>query len=74
MGIKTYGQNHIDTLGLSYRNGRRALYAVEMRIRIYPQSEYGGKRSIILGAPFLNGLNSVFDADRNSISSGNLAL
>lgn len=40
----------------------------------YPLEDFGGKGFIILGALYLNGLNSVFDADRWSISFGNRAL
>ncbi|CAO2648279.1 Nn.00g075460.m01.CDS01 [Neocucurbitaria sp. VM-36] len=53
-------------------------YLIEVYDKVYKQmkcvsgffnlSEYGDKGFIILGAPFLNGLYSVFDADRKSIS------
>ncbi|KAF2180780.1 acid protease [Zopfia rhizophila CBS 207.26] len=55
-------------------------YLIEMHDKLYKQlkcvsgfynlSRYGDKGFIILGATFLNGLNSVFDADRKSISFG----
>ncbi|KAF2183623.1 acid protease [Zopfia rhizophila CBS 207.26] len=59
-------------------------YLIEVYDKAYKQlkcvsgffnlSEYGDKGFIILGAPFLNGLHSVFDANRKSISFGNRPL
>ncbi|KAH3943339.1 hypothetical protein HBH98_001040 [Parastagonospora nodorum] len=40
----------------------------------FPLEQYGDKGFIILGQPFLNGLHSVFDADRKSISFANRPL
>jgi hypothetical protein len=40
----------------------------------FPLEEYGEEGFIILGQPFLNGLYSVFDADRKSISFANRPL
>ncbi|KAH7378208.1 aspartic peptidase domain-containing protein [Pyrenochaeta sp. MPI-SDFR-AT-0127] len=40
----------------------------------FPLGEYGDEGFIILGQPFLNGLYSVFDADRKSISFANRPL
>ena len=40
----------------------------------FPLERYGDKGFIILGQPFLNGLYSVFDADRLSISFANRGL
>lgn len=59
-------------------------YLIEVYDKVYRQlkcvsaffnlSEFGDKGFIILGAPFLNGLYSTFDADRKSISSVNRPL
>ncbi|KAJ4375393.1 aspartic proteinase precursor [Neocucurbitaria cava] len=59
-------------------------YLIETYDKVYKQlkcvsgfwglQEYGDKGFIILGAPFLNGLHSVFDADRKSISFANRPL
>lgn len=40
----------------------------------YPMGEFGHDGLIILGHPFLNGLHSIFDADRRSISFANRPL
>jgi hypothetical protein len=59
-------------------------YLIEVYDKVYKQlkcvsgfynlSQFGDKGFILLGAPFLNGLHSVFDADRRSISFANRAL
>ncbi|KAH7372235.1 aspartic peptidase domain-containing protein [Pyrenochaeta sp. MPI-SDFR-AT-0127] len=59
-------------------------YLIEVYDKVYGQlkcvsgffnlSQYGDKGFIILGAPFLNGIYSTFDADRKSISFGNRPL